>query len=188
MTQRYSLLVSLLLLCFCAAPLRQFYPDTYYEADGIYENKPLRFVMKFQGNWILFTDPKEMDKGSRALAKTFARSGYELLFVGASVEGQHGTRGIAVNLNEPPKEYAEQVRELNKAEVQNDKGLTEMIVGQMALVKWVYDKADFRFAEFFINIGTYDIRIAFWSRKELFEKFLPSYEEMIGSIEVRGGL
>jgi hypothetical protein len=188
MTKRYSLLVSLLLLCFCAAPLRQFYPDTYYEEDGIYENKPLRFVMKFQGNWILFTDPQEMDKGSRALARTFAKSGYELLFVGATVEGTHGTRGIAVNLNEPAKDYAEQIRLINKAEVQNDKGLTEMIAGRMALVKWVYDKADFRFAEFFINIGTYDIRIAFWSRHELFEKFLPVYEEMISSIEVRGGL
>ena len=108
--------------------------------------------------------------------------------MGATVEGQHGTRGIAVNLNEPAREYAEQIREINKAEVQNDKGLTDMIVGSTELVKWVYDKADFRFAEFFINIGTYDIRIAFWSRLELFEKFLPLYEEMISSIEVRGGL
>ncbi|MBN2037058.1 MAG: hypothetical protein JW768_09980 [Chitinispirillaceae bacterium] len=176
----------LLFACFCAAPLKQFYPDAYYEEDKVYENKPLRFVMRFQGNWLMFTDPRDMDKGSRALAKTFAKSGYELLFVGATVEGMHGTRGIAVNLNEPASEYAQQIRMLNQADVQNDRGLTAMIAGRMPLVKWVYDKADFRFAEFFFNIGTYDIRIAFWAKHELFEKFLPVYEEMVSSIEVKG--
>jgi hypothetical protein len=187
-TAHYSCLTVVLLLGFCAAPLRQFYPDSFYEEDRIYENKPLRFVMKFQGNWVLFTDPNDMDKGSRQLAATFAKSGYELLFVGATVEGMHGARGIAVNLNEPADEYAGQIRTINKAEVRNDQGLVAMIAGRMELVKWVYDKADFRFAEFFFTIGTYDIRIAFWSRKDLFEKFLPVYEEMISSIEVRSGL
>jgi hypothetical protein len=180
------LAASFFVACFCAAPLQQFYPDAYYEEDKIYENKPLRFVMQFQGNWLMFTDPRDMDKGSRALARAFARSGYELLFVGATVEGMHGTRGIAVNLNEPVQEYAEQIRRLNAADVQNDKGLVPMIAGRIPLVKWIYDKAEFRFAEFFLNIGTYDIRIAFWSKHELFEKFLPVYEDMISSIEVRG--
>jgi hypothetical protein len=182
---RSAIPVMLLLLCVCAVPLRQFYPDSYYEEDRIYENRPLRFAMKFQDNWLLFTDPRDMDKGSKQLARMFARSGYELLFVGATVEGMHGTRGIAVNLNEPADIYAQHIRELNKDEVQNDRGLTAMVAGRTGLVKWVYDKADFRFAEFFININTYDIRIAFWSRAQLFEKFLPVYEEMIASIEIR---
>jgi hypothetical protein len=187
MNRRTRLLSLLLFFCFCAAPLKQFYPDRYYEEDQIYENKPLGFAIKFQGNWLIFTDPSEMDKGSRNLAKVFAKSGLELLFVGATVEGMHGVRGIAVNLNEPADEYAGQIRRINLAEVQNDKGLQPMIAGKLATVKWIYDKGDFRFAEFFINIGTYDIRIAFWSRQALFEKFLPVYEDMISSIEVRGG-
>jgi hypothetical protein len=176
------------LFFFCAAPINQFYPDTYYPEDKIYENKPLHFALRFQGNWMLFTDPRDMDKGSRDLAATMAKSGVELLFVGATVEGMHGTRGIAVNFNEPARDYAERIRAINRSEVQNDRGLTDMVIGKNSVVKWVYNKGDFRFAEFFFTLGTYDIRISFWSRSDLFDKFLPVYEQMMGSIEVTSGL
>jgi len=181
---RFLLTSGMCLVVFCAAPLKQFYPDTYYPEDKIYENKPLHFVFKFQGNWVLFTDPNEMDKGSKELAATMAKSGAELLFVGATVEGMHGARGIAVNFNEPPHEYAERIRAINRNEVQDDQGLTDMVLGNNAMVKWVYDKADFRFAEFFFTIDTYDIRISFWSHSSLFDKFLPVYEQMMSSLEV----
>ena len=176
------------LFLFCTAPIKQFYPDTYYPEDQIYENKPLHFVLRFQGNWVLFTDPRDMDKGSRDLAITMAKSGVELLFVGATVEGMHGTRGIAVNFNEPAHDYAKRIRDINRNDVQNDQGLTDMVLGTNSMVKWVYDKIDFRFAEFFFTIDTYDIRISFWSRSELFDKFLPVYEQMMTSLEVTGGL
>jgi hypothetical protein len=178
----------ILIFSFCASPIKQFYPDTYYDEDKIYENKPLRFALKYQGNWILFTDPNDMDAGSKELAKTMAKSGVELLFVGATVEGLHGTRGIAVNFNEPARDYAERIRSINRNEVQNDRGLTDMVLAKSSMVKWVYDKVDFRFAEFFFTIDTYDIRVTFWSRTAMFEKFLPVYEQIMSSLEVRSGL
>ncbi len=180
--------LSCILIVSCAAPVRQFYPDTYYPEDRVYENKPLRFVLQFQGNWEIITDPNAMDKNGRELAKRCAKSGVELLFVGTTAEGWHATRGMAVNFNEPAREYAEYVRKINAKEVQNDNGLTDMVVGRNSMIKWVYDKGNFRFAEYFFSIGTYDIRISFWTKSDLFEKFLPVYEAIISSLEVTGGL
>jgi hypothetical protein len=176
------------LLLFCAAPLKQFYPDTYYPEDQIYENKPLHFMLRFQENWVVFTDPNEMDKATKSLARAFAKSGVELIFVGATVEGSQGVRGIAANLNEPPMDYAEYIRRLNAGDVQNDQGLTEIVFGRNSMVKWVYDKVGFRFAEYFFTIDTYDIRIAFWTRTDNFEKFLPVFEGIMSSLQVTGGL
>ena len=56
------------------------------------------------------------------------------------------------------------------------------------MVKWVYDKSGFRFVEFFFNIGTYDIRVSFWTKPDLFEKFLPVYEQIISTLRVTRGL
>jgi hypothetical protein len=178
----------LIALLFCAAPVRQFYPDAYFPEDRIYQNKPLRFILRFEGNWTLFTDPAELDKATRSFAAALAKSGVELLFVGATTEGMHGTRGMAVNLNEPAMEYAAHIRRINAGDVRNDQGLTEFIAGRNSMVKWVYDKAEFRFAEFFFAIDTYDIRIAFWSRTDFFENFLPVYESIMSSLEMTGGL
>jgi hypothetical protein len=179
---------ALLLAVACAAPRRQFYPDSFYPQDGIYENKPLRFLLTFSGNWHLFTDPEEMDKGSREFAHELQKAGVELLFVGASAEALHGTRAIAANLNETPVDYAEQIQRINKDDVQNDQGLVDFLAGDHAMTKWVYDKAGFRFAEFFFCVGTYNIRIAFWTKPQLFEKFLPVYEEIVSSLTFTGGL
>lgn len=176
------------LVCTCAAPLKQFYPDTFYPEDQIYENKPLRFILKYEGNWVLFTDPRDMDNGGRALAREFAKKGVELLFMGATAEGMHGTRGIAAHYNEPAMDHATRIRELNKNDLQNDRGLLPFLAGRNSMVKWMYDRGDFRFVEFFFTIATYDIRIAFWSRKDLFDKFLPVYEGIISSLEINGGL
>jgi hypothetical protein len=182
----FSALAGLLLSC--AAPIRQFYPDTYYPEDHLYENKPLHFIMRFQENWVLFTDPNEMDKSTKQLARDFAKSGVELLFVGATAEGTQGSRGIAANLNEPPMDYANHIRRLNASDVQNDRGLTEIVFGRNSMVKWIYDKIGFRFVEFFFTIDTYDIRIAFWTKTENFGKFLPVFEETMSSLQVTGGL
>ena len=169
-------------LLFCSSSIEQFYPDHFHSEDNIYENKPLKFLLTFTGNWRIYTDPNKMDPDSKAFAKTLSKSGLELLFVGTTVEGLHGTRGIAVNLNEPARQYAEYVRRLNKDDVENDQGLTDFYAGTYPMVKWVYDKAGFRFVEFFFNIETYDIRIAFWTRTHLFGNFLPVFESIISSL------
>lgn len=185
---RYFLLAASVFLLSCAPSMVQFYPDDYYPEDGIYENKPLRFIFTFSGNWQIETDPEKMDRSSRAFAGELQKSGVELLFIGSTVEGFHGTRGIAINLNEPAREYAEYIRRINKKDIDQDQGLIDFYAGDNPMVKWIYDKSGFRFVEFFFNIGTYDIRISFWTKPDLFEKFLPVYEQIISTLRVTRGL
>jgi hypothetical protein len=182
------ILISVFLLFGCGVTVKQFYPDTFYREDQVYENKPLRFLLTFSGNWHLFTDPEEMDRDSRLHALELNKSGIELLFIGSTVEGLYGTRGIAVNLNEPGSEYAEYIHRINKDDITNDKGLVQFVAGKNSMVKWVYDKSEFRFVEFFFNIGTYDLRIAFWTRLALFEKFLPVFEEIMSTLTIINGM
>ncbi|MCU0609046.1 MAG: hypothetical protein MUF22_04675 [Chitinispirillaceae bacterium] len=184
MTMRTLLVSCLVLLANCAGPLRQFYPDSYYEEDQIYENKPLKFLLQFRGNWELITDPNEFGKSIVPLAKQASKEGRELLFVGSTIEGRHVVTGMASNANEPARDYAEIVRRLNKYNVENDQGLTDMVVNRNSMVKWVYDKGSSRIVEFIFQINTYDIRIIFGTPRELFEKFLPVYEEIMTSLQV----
>jgi hypothetical protein len=176
------------LLLSCAAPLKQFYPDTYYPEDHLYENKPLHFIMKFAGNWDIITDPNEMGKETQRIAREFAKSGVELLFIGATTEGFHVVRGQAVNLNEPPMDYATYIRRISANDVQNDQGLAEIVFGKNSMVKWIYDKGGSRIVEYIFTIDSYDMRIAFGTRIEFFDKFLPVYEETMSSLQVTGGL
>ena len=180
-------LAACVMLVSCAAPMKQFYPDAYYPEDRLYENKPLHFIMRFTGDWDIITDPNEMGKETKEVARQFAKSGVELLFIGATTEGFHVVRGQAVNLNEPTKDYADYIRRISAKDVQNDQGLTEMVFGKNEMVKWIYDKGGSRIVEFIFTIDTYDIRIAFGTRIEFFEKFLPVYEAIMSSLQVTGG-
>jgi hypothetical protein len=182
----FSLLA--LLTVNCAAPIKQFFPDTYYSEDRIYENKPLHFIVQFKGNWDLITDPNELSSGAKKTVVRWAKSGIELLFVGSTSEGLHTTRGMAENLNMPAREFAGTVLKNSESGVQNDRGLSDVTLGQNEMVKWVYDKEGFRYAEYFFAIDTYDIRIAFCSRPDAFERFLPVYEGIMATLEVTGGL
>jgi hypothetical protein len=92
------------------------------------------------------------------------------------------------HLNMPPREFAERVRHNSRSSVTNDRGLTDMVMGKNSMVKWVYDKDGFTYAEFFFTIDTYDIRIAFCSRPCDFARFLPVYEAIMSSLQVTGGL
>jgi hypothetical protein len=180
--------IPMFLVLACSRPVVQFYPDYYYNNQRIYENKPLRFLLTFKGNWNIVTDPGLMERSFRKEAVSFNKAGIELLFIGSTSEGYHGTRGVAANLNDPAEEYATNIRNLNKRDIQNDQGFTVSENEGTTVVKWIYDKSGYRFAEFFFNIDTYDIRIAFWSRPDYFDKFLSVYEEIIGSLTVTNGL
>lgn len=166
----------------CSSHLASYYPGNYYPEDNIYQNKILKFIITFDDNWQLWTDPATMNSDSRNIARQFHKSGIELLFIGASTEKYLGTRAIAVNLNEPAKEYAEYIRRLNLPDVENDQGLLEIRNGSVEMVRWIYEKHGFSFIEFFFNSGTFDIRIAFWTRKESFRNFLPVFESIMGSL------
>lgn len=183
-----SLLVSLFLVLSCSVPLKQFYPDSFYPEDQIYENKPLHFLIKFEGNWELITDPNEFGRGIRPVARQAAKEGRELLFIGSTVDGTHVVSGMAADANEPAKDYAELLRRINAGQVQRDQGLSDLIAGRNSMVKWIYDKGNSRIVEFIFTISTYDIRIIFGTRADRFEKFLPVYERIMCSLEITGGL
>jgi hypothetical protein len=177
-----------LLVMLCSAPIKQFYPDTYFPEDNVYENHSLRFLLTFRGNWNIHTDPEEMNRHYKAFARTMQQAGGELLFMGSSVEELYGVKALALNLNEPPHEYAYYIRELNRDEVDQDLEPVEFIAGRHSMVKWVYDKAGYRFVEFFFVVDTYDIRLSFWTKPELFENFLPVFEEIAASLTLTAGL
>lgn len=176
-----------LLFFFCSAPLKQFYPDTFFEEDAIYENHALRFSLRFRGNWNIITDPTEMSSTYQAFAKTLQKAGGELLFMGSTVEELYGVKALAINLNEPPLDYAGYIRDLNQSEVQDDMEPVEFIAGEHLMAKWVYDKSGYRFVEFFFVVDTYDIRLSFWTKPELFVNFLPVFEETAASLTLTAG-
>lgn len=179
---------AVLMFVSCVSSIRQYYPDFFHTEDNIYENRALHFLIVYKGDWQLYTNPEDMDKGSRDFAVQLNKRGAELLFAGATVDGILGSRGIAINLNEPALDYAMQVRELNKDDIKDDSGIVEFYAGNYPMAKWTYSMYNFRFAEFFFNAGTYDIRIAFWTKKESFDNFLPVFEEIISTISFTHGL
>ncbi|HEX7511435.1 MAG TPA: hypothetical protein VF335_09060 [Chitinivibrionales bacterium] len=184
MSRRIIFLVLFAAALQCAAPIKQFYPGVYFEQDRTYQNKSLGFSFSFRGNWNVFTNPNEM-KENKSNAVLLHETGGELLFIGYTVEQTQGTRGIVVNLNEPVLQYAQEIQKLNADERQVDSGLTEMSLANIPMVKWIYEKGGFTFAEFFFKVDTYNIRIAFWTKPRLFPNFLSVYEEMIGTLALQ---
>ncbi len=170
----------LALLVGCAGPIKEFYPDSFFNEDNVYQNKPIGFTLTFRGQWHIFTDPNEMEGRLRGFAEELQEQGGELLFVGSTVERTQGVRGIAANLNAPAREYADRIRDINTVAV--DSGLTEMIVAGVPMVRWDYHDAGFRFVEFFFRVETYNIRIAFWTKPELFDAFESVYLSIMSSI------
>ncbi len=183
MSRVVILSVSLLLLT-CSAPIRQFYPDHFFPEDNVYKNEGIGFLLTLRGKWNIITDPNSMNRYYREFAATIQESGGELLFMGSTVEELYGIKAVALNLNEPPREYATYIRELNKDDVDCDSNPVDFITGSQQMVKWVYDRAGYRFAEFFFVVGTYDIRLSFWTKPQLFENFLPVFEEIVSTVEV----
>ncbi len=167
----------------CTAPISQYYPGFYFPEDRVYQNKSLGFTFSFIGNWEIICDPNKM-KENRSNAVLLHETGGELLFIGYTVEKTQGTRGIAVNLNETNREYAEEITKLNHDDRQIDSGLTDVTIASIPMVRWIYEKAGFSFVEFFFKIETYNVRIAFWTKPKLFSNFLPVYEEVMKSMAV----
>jgi hypothetical protein len=174
--------LSFLLVLFlqCAAPMMQFYPGVYFPEDHTYQNKSLGFSFSYRGNWEIICDPNNM-KENKSTAALLHETGGELLFVGYTVEKTQGTRGISVNLNETNKGYAEAIVKLNE-DRPLDSGLTEVTIAGIPMIEWIYEKAGFRFVEFFFKVDTYNVRIAFWTKQKLFANFLPVYEENMGTM------
>jgi hypothetical protein len=169
----------------CAASISQYYPDSYFPEDRIYQNKALGLTFSFIGNWEIICDPNKM-KENKSNAIILHETGGELLFVGFTVEKTQGTRGIAVNLNQTNKEYAKEIVRLNNAELSNDSDLAEIEIATIPMIRWVYEKAGFKFVEYFFKIETYNVRIAFWAKPKLFANFFPVYEEIMGTMVTSG--
>ena len=179
--------VLLAAVLFCSAPIMEFYPDNFFPEDNVYKNEEIGFLLTFRGGWHLITDPNQMNRYYRAFAKTLRQSGGELLFMGSTVEELYGVKAIALNLNEPPDEYAAYIRSLNKNEVDRDNDPVAFIAGNHPMVKWVYDKSGYRFVEFFFVVDTYDVRMSFWTKPALFANFLPVFEEIMSTLELTRG-
>lgn len=181
----YLLMVTALLLLIngCTAPvLKQFFPGTFYTEDSIYQSKSIRFLITYSGGWYLFTDPKEMDPQTRNFYESLHKSHMELLYAGATTDGLYGTRCIAAQYNLPIKEFAENIRNTNKNSVQNDSGLIDFLAVRNPCVKWSYEQYGFRFVEYFFKIDAYDVRIAFWTKPDLFDNYKSVFELIISTL------
>ncbi len=173
--------VTLLLLC-CAPTINRYYPGRFFEQDNVYKNRPLRFTLAFEGNWNIQTSIEQMSRTNRNYAVELHENGLELLFVGSTVEGFHGTRAIAANFNKSALEHALHIQDLNAAFLDNDYGL-EDFSDQREMIRWMYEKSGFLFTEYFFTLNTYNVRVTFWSLPEHFENFIAVYERIIGSLQ-----
>ncbi|GAI35280.1 unnamed protein product [marine sediment metagenome] len=167
----------------CAATIKEFYPDSYFKEDNVYQNKPLRFSLDFQGNWDIETDPNRMDRGIRKEVRRHQKIGVELLFAGTTTDGLQGVSAVAANLNESTQKYAEIIRELNKEYLTADSGLVDMLINGKPIVKWEYSKFDMQYVEFFFTMDTYNVRVAFWAEAPIFKRFLPVYLTIMSSLD-----
>ncbi len=181
---RYCILGACLLLVNCSQQIRQFYPDSFYSEDRIYQNSTLKFSLNFRDNWSLVTNPNNMDRAVKRLARGFQKQGIELLFVGSTVDALQGVQGVAANLNLPVLEYAQMYRDMNKETVSNDSGLVNILVEGTPMIRWNYNKFGYRFVEYFFTIDTYNMRIAFWATPPIFDRFSSVYVSIISSLEV----
>ncbi len=171
----------------CAGAIKEFYPDSFFMEDGVYQNKPLRFSLTFERNWNLFTDPNDMVRSLKRLAIEHQKEGRELLFVGTTVDGLQGVRGVALNLNASTEEYFEMYRKIKLTDndaISADSGVIAMVVGDIPMLRWCYTEYGHQFVEFFFTIDTYNIRIAFWAKPLIFQRFLKVYLSIMSSIEL----
>jgi hypothetical protein len=125
-----------------------------------------------------------MGRTGRKAAKDFHRQRRELIFLGSTVEGTQGTRGIVDNLNETNEEYITGIRKANAKDIEKDLGVTDFEGNNVDMKRWDYLYNGFHFSEFVFRSETYNVRIAFWTRPDLFEKFAPVYEEIMNSMEL----
>jgi hypothetical protein len=180
---RFPAALFFLILVSCAPAIKQFYPGNYFPEDRTYVNKTLGFSLTYRGNWEIITDPNGM-KDNKGYAKELHETGTELLLIGFTVEKTQGTRCIAANLNETSVEYAEEIQRINKDQIDSDSGSSDDTVNGVPMVTWRYAKGEYRFIEYFFTIDTYNIRVAFWTKPRLFNKFLPVYEEIMGTLSL----
>jgi hypothetical protein len=181
----YLLIISSLPFLFsCAAPIQQFFPDKYFPQDHIYQNKLLQFTLRYSGNWNITTDPNAMNKAGKKVAMTLHDARCELLFLGSTIEGTQGTRGIVENLNISNEDFLESIRKTNRTSIDTDLTQEEFDANGIETLKWQYLYKGFHFVEFLFRSDTYNIRIAFWTSPDLFNQFLPVYEEIMNSIEI----
>jgi len=182
------ILLLALIFTSCAPQIKQFFPGRYYLEDTIYENKTLQFLITYQRGWYLFTESYEMDQATKRFAASLHKNHQELLFAGATADGLYGSRCIAANLNLPLKEFTANIRRANSESVQNDQGTVDFIAGSVPAEKWIFDQMGFRFVEYFFKINTCNIRIAFWTKPELFDNYTGVFEEIISTLTVTGPL
>jgi hypothetical protein len=176
------------LFLMCGGPIQQFYPDTFYPQDRIYENKSLGFALQFQGNWSVITDPNEMNESGKRAALSLQESAAELLFMGMTFEGTQGCRGIVEHLNLSNEQFIQEVRKANEESLEKDLGTTDMVINGKSVIRWEYELYGFRYVEFIMKISTYNIRIAFWTTPRLYEEFLPVYHDIMASLMLLGGI
>ncbi len=172
-----------LIVAGCAAPIKQFYPGTYFPEDRTYQNKSIGFSLTYRGSWELVTDPNLM-KENKKYAQECQQSGLELLFVGFTAEKMQGTRCIVGNLNETSTEWADYVRRINTTRVDKDFGTTPDTLHGISMMRWEYAKNEIRFVEFFFSVDTYNIRVAFWTTPDLYDKFLPVYKDIMNTLSI----
>jgi len=182
MTVRYPVLFFVCTLVGCSSSLKHYFPDEYFARDRTYTNRPLGFALTYIGSWEITTDPARMRDAGKKVARELQQTGRELLFLGATVEGTQGTRGIAANLNLTNDEYLAQIRTSNGTALEEDFGAVDMAGGDRIFKKWEYRFAGLRFVEFLFTTGTYNVRVAFWSDPETYTRFLPVYEEIMLSL------
>jgi hypothetical protein len=176
--------LALLTVQACTPSFAQFYSDRFYSQDRVYQNVSLGFAVMFSAGWNIEIDVAEMNRTRRQAALSIHKQGAELIFAGETVEGGHGTRGIVENLNLENDKFVAALRNANKAGIERDLGVENFVAGDVLSIKWEYVHNGMNFAEFLFRAGTRNVRIAFWTKPELYNEFLPVYEGIMATLDL----
>ncbi len=184
-------IVAALACIYCAGPsttrAEQWYPDTWYSEDNVYQNRALGFSLHFKGRWHIVTEPEDMNETGRDFFAQLHESSSELLFMGTTADSAKACLGIASQLNYPNRLFAQKTREANLEDIDQDYGLSQFIAHKHDMVKWEYRIGSHSFVEFFFLHDTYNVRIRFWTKARIFSNFLPVFEGIMTSLEYTYG-
>ncbi len=169
----------------CSPPVKNggiYFDEQYFDSDGVYENRDVKFNLRLSGKWDICANPNTMLPAARDFAKELAALGADLLFSGTTADGRQAVRCIVTNSNMSAPEYAQAIRGANADSVLADSGLTYLFANDSSVVKWEYSVGKFRFVEYFYLLGTYDMRLAFWTDPATFDRFKIIYENTAKSV------
>lgn len=147
-----------------------------------YENPTIGFALDFDPRWQVWSRIADMRSDFRDSLREMEAHGQEVLLA-AHLNNIVGCRITTENLGVPAEDYATVIMDINKAEVDILRQETFTIAGR-TMVEWeaAHPSTGLVFVEYVVLVGSYDIRMTFWTHPSLLERYKPEFRKVVASL------